>query len=158
MIYNKLEGTTSRKFLIGKNGAAIESRDGKLYVIDTNGTEYIVGTDMLSDNGLPTAETIRGAIQAVINDLDEFKIEIGSLLATDQDGFINTLSEILEIFSNYPEGVDVAYQFSLKADKTEVPILDEYGYIPEVYFADTLIDGGLFTSDLHVNDIDGGSF
>lgn len=81
-----------------------------------------------------------------------------NLLATNQDGFINTLSEILEIFSGYPEGVDVAYKFSLKADKTEVPILDEYGYIPDVYFADTLIDGGLFTSDLHVNDIDGGSF
>jgi hypothetical protein len=54
MIYNKLEGTTSKSFKLGKNGVIVESLDSGGLKIVTKDYEFILGTDevegLLGDN------------------------------------------------------------------------------------------------------------
>jgi hypothetical protein len=45
MIYNKLEGTTSKSFKLGKNGVIVESLDSGELKIVTKDYEFILGTD-----------------------------------------------------------------------------------------------------------------
>jgi len=78
MIYNKLEGTTSQSFSIGKNGVSIANENGQLKVIvpvvgGNDFYEFIIGVDELEvdSKDIPSAEAIIAYIQETIGSVLE---------------------------------------------------------------------------------------
>lgn len=70
MIYSKLDGTTSKKFKLGKNGVELQDEDGKLVIQEHNGPARAIGiTDIRIDgveNDIPTVDAVNTAINAKI--------------------------------------------------------------------------------------------
>ena len=70
MIYSKLDGTTSKKFKLGKNGVELQDNGGKLVIEENNGTVRAVGiADIRIDgvgNNIPSADAVNNAINSKI--------------------------------------------------------------------------------------------
>lgn len=68
MIYSKLDGTTSKKFKLGKNGVEIQDQDGKLVIQEHNGPTRAVGiADIRIPNvgdNIPTAAAVKTAVDS----------------------------------------------------------------------------------------------
>jgi len=78
MIYNKLEGTSSQNFRLGKNGVVISNDQGRLKVIvpiidSADSYEFIVGADEISPGSkdIPSGEAIIQFIQEEIGTILE---------------------------------------------------------------------------------------
>ena len=87
MIYSKLDGTTSKKFKLGKNGVEIQDQDGKLVVQEHNGPARTVGVSDIrtspedqTDN-IPTVGAVTTAISEKIRTVTE--VEKQNLINSD---------------------------------------------------------------------------
>ena len=74
MIYNRLDGTTSKQFQIGKKGVELQDDEGKLVIQEHNGPARAVGIENIrlstaSDDDLPTTGAVRVAIDSKIRTL-----------------------------------------------------------------------------------------
>lgn len=70
MIFSKLDGTTSKKFRVGKNGVAIIDNNGTLQVEEHGGLKRSIGIANIRLSGvsqdIPTAGAVRQAIDRKI--------------------------------------------------------------------------------------------
>lgn len=65
-----------------------------------------------------TYEIATGASDGLMARGDKTVVDfIATMLDDDDQGFIDTLAEILDVFSTYPEGVDIMSKFAEKVDK-----------------------------------------
>ena len=83
--------------------------DGKL---TKNNLISIIGT---------ASETLSGVMSA--EDKKHLNT-IVELLQTDDNNFVDKISEVLEIFNQYPEGADLVSALALKADKSDLNNID----------------------------------
>ena len=74
MIYNKLDGTSSNKFRIGKKGPELKNSDGKVTIEEQDGTTRLVGIDNIrlddvDTNDIPTTGAVNHAINSKMRTL-----------------------------------------------------------------------------------------
>ena len=86
-------------------------------------TTKIMGIDLSNDISVAQIKTAIGLSSPVVDGLmsKEDKTHLNTLVAMLTDGntnVVDTLQEILDIFQNYPEGVDLVNALSLKLDKS----------------------------------------
>jgi len=92
MIYSKLDGTTSKKFKVGKGGPELAKElEGQLSVTDGDGTKRVIGIsdirlDPISANDIPTVASVQQEVNRKIR-----TVTSGSLLA-----YLDTVGEIQE--------------------------------------------------------------
>jgi len=83
MIYSKIDGTTSQKFKVGKDGPVLESDTGKLKITEGDSTTvHVIGvSDIRMDTArtstdIPTGSAVHNAIDKKIR-----TVELGDLSA-----------------------------------------------------------------------------
>lgn len=94
MIYNRLDGTSSKNFKIGKKGVELQDNQGKLVIQEHNGPARAVGIssirlDTTNPNDIPSAGAVNEAIDLkvrtieYINDLQVYQDVINDLNEND---------------------------------------------------------------------------
>jgi hypothetical protein len=102
MIYNKLEGTTSKSFKLGKNGVIVESLDSGELKIITNDYEFILGSDevegLLGDNDQRTIASWQVIQQYVIEEVQGI---VGDLTGVEEA--LQQISGLAAAIDNDPD-------------------------------------------------------
>jgi hypothetical protein len=79
MIYSKLDGTTSKKFKLGKNGVELQDNGGKLVIEENDGTVRAVGVSDIRIDGvgdsIPTAQAVNNAVNAKIRTVTNSEVD-----------------------------------------------------------------------------------
>jgi len=90
MIYSKLDGTTSKKFKLGKNGVELQDNNGTLTIKENDGTIRDVGTaDIRVDNvaelsdNIPSVEAVHNAVENKIRTLTPEQLETANVRPGD---------------------------------------------------------------------------
>ncbi len=132
----RVEGVTLPKATTLKDGLMAKEDKVKLTDLPTNGqldsalavkvpqTRTILGIDLVDDILLGEFKTAIGEATAILSGLmsatDKSRLDaLHALLGveTDADVVVNTINEVLAIFSAYPEGADLVNALSSKVDK-----------------------------------------
>jgi len=79
MIYSKLDGTTSKKFKLGKNGVELQDDNGKLAIQENDGPIRRIGISNIRipdvENDIPTSNAVNFAIDSKIRTVTQYEVD-----------------------------------------------------------------------------------